>query len=238
MAEKLEGMVSNFIAGTVTGVVSVADPLGNIVSNADYWITGIGPADEERALPIFYNHSYQKFYENPKDDVSFINGYAPRAFGNVAGGIAGIAGYAGLYYIGGMTAALAIPGFFVLYCAFGTIPKYFKDLILGEEINNKYERAEFETGFSLGYHETTHLGIMQALHSLETKLTGRNLGDSHFYSSMVESGGKMRRNIGAVVGYGCGVITGIAVDVVSLGIVPLYKTVRDIIKNFTKTKKK
>ena len=231
MAEKLESIVSNLNKGIVTGVATIADPLGTLVSGIDYYLTGVGASDKDRALPVFYNHTCQKFYDEPDKNVSIMRGYFPRITGNIIGGTAAVFGELALYSAGGLAAALAVPGFFAIYCGVGTIQRYAKDLFRGEKISGGFEKAHFETGFSLGYHEATN-PLMLLAHDLETTFTGRNIGKSHVHSTMKKSASVMRRNIGSIIGYGVGAVVGLAVDVLTLGIAPVYNALSDIHMNY------
>lgn len=227
----LENIVKNTGKGFLTGLANTVDIVGYTLSNIDYWLTGSGYAGK-RALPTFTNQVYQKIYPNPDENLEFSNAYVPRFIGNTIGIAAGFTGISALYAAAGPLVALAAPAILGTYSLIGTAGEYIYSLFGGEKINNQYEKARFSTGLKLGYHETSHLNLMRWFHSLEKELTGRNLGDSHVKSSIKDNAGLMRRNIGALAGYTIGALAGFMVYSFSLGLVPLYKTSRDIFKNF------
>lgn len=232
----LVGILANTGRGFVTGLADMADPIGYVIGKADYFVSGAGPAERERALPTFSNFMRQAMYKEPDKDVGFRDGYVPRVVGNFLGFAAGLYGYAALYAYGGPVLALAIPAILGIYGAGGAILRYGVELIEGERRGSSrhytFEKAGILDGFKLGYHELTHLTLMKDIHSLEGDLSGRGLGTSHVYSSISTAAKPMRRNFGAVAGFVGGVVVGAAVNVLTLGIVPLYKTARDIYMNF------
>ena len=111
--------------------------------------------------------------------------------------------------------------------------KYVSDFKKGEKINGKYEKASFYDGFKYGWESGTHLFI-DDLHALETNYTGRSIGQSKLVSSMKESSKKARRNFSSVAGTFVGGITGGIVSILTLGLLPLYKSVRDTAKSLKK----
>ena len=238
MAANLETIASNFGKGFLSGAITIADPLGAIISDADYYITGVGPCDKERSLPTAYNKAYQRIYKKTNDKIGFSHGYVPRFLGSVTGGLVSATCLAGLYYTGGLLFALAIPVATGIYSGIGSFIKYADNMLRGEKIKDKQEKAGFFTGLSLGYHEYTHLSLFRRTHLLESGLSGRNLGESHLYSSIRESAKTMRRNFGAVAGYFTGAIIGGAISLLTLGLVPIYKSLRDTYYNVTEVPKK
>jgi len=227
----LENIVSNTGKGFLTGAITVLDPIGTIASDLDYWISGVGPCDK-RSLPTIFNGLYQRAYKKPDEKVDFSSGYVPRFLGYLAGGIGAFIGLGELYLAGGLVAALAIPVGLGIYSGFGVIETYIDNMIYGEKVEEKFEKSTFYNGFKLGYHETTHLDLFRSLFILEKDLSGRNLGNSHVYSSMNKSAEKMRRNFSAITGFIAGSLVGAAISIYTLGIVPIYKSIRDTVKNF------
>lgn len=231
----LENIVTNTGRGFLTGAVTIFDPVGSIASSLDYWISGVGPCDE-RSLPTAFNRLYQKVYKKPDEKVDFSSGYIPRFLGYLAGGIGASIAIGELYLAGGLVAVLAIPVGLGIYSGIGAIGSYIEDIFRGEKIRGIYEKAGIADGFKLGYHETTHLYLFRSLFNLEKNLSGRNLGNSHIYSSMNKSAVKMRRNFGAVSGFVAGSLAGAAISFYTFGIVPIYKSIRDTFKNFEAVK--
>jgi len=236
MSLNLEKIVTNTCRGFLTGAVTVLDPIGSIASDLDYWISGVGPCDK-RSLPTFFNKAYQKIYKKPEEKVDFTSGYVPRFFGYLAGGIGAAIGLGELYLYGGLFAALAIPVGLGIYSGIGAIGTYLYDIFKGEKVGETHEKSTFYNGFKLGYHETSHMSLFRGLFNLEKDLSGRNLGNSHIYSSMNDSAGKMRRNFTSLAGFAVGSVVGAAASFYSFGIVPLYKSMRDTFFNFSGTGK-
>jgi len=247
MIRKLENIVLNTGKGFITGAVNLLDPIGSIASDVDYWVSGVGPCDK-RSLPTFFNDVYKKLYKKPNEKVDFASGYVPRFLGYLAGGIGAAIGLGELYLAGGLFAALAIPAGLGIYSGIGAVGKYIKDMVKGESVGEIpgekagegpreiYEKSTFYNGFKLGYHETSHLDLFRSLFVLEKDMSGRNLGNSHIYSSMNESAVKMRRNFSSVAGFVAGSLVGAAVSIYTLGIVPIYKSIRDTVRNFEAVK--
>jgi len=103
----------------------------------------------------------------------------------------------------------------------------------GKEIKYVTEKASFEEGFSYGWENGTHL-YMPAVHDVEGFFTGRGLNDSRVESSIKDDSVKVRRNGHSVLGTMLGIVTGTATSILTLGILPLYKSIRDTSKNFKK----
>jgi hypothetical protein len=228
----LEKVAGNLGKGMCTGLTAVLDPVGACLSTLDYNLTGIGYSDE-RAPETINNKIYKAVYNKPEDKVVFGTGYVPRYVGNVLGGGLAALGIYGLYKSFGWIAAATIPFFTGIYSAFSSIKKYVSDFSKGEKINNNYEKANFYDGFKYGWHSGTHLFI-DDFHAIETSLTGRGVNQSKLVSSMKDSSMAMRRNFSSVAGRVLGGITGGIASLLTLGILPLYKSIRDTVKTLKK----
>ncbi|MFH1503120.1 MAG: hypothetical protein ABIE36_00480 [Candidatus Diapherotrites archaeon] len=228
----LEKFVGNFGKGTLVGLTRIADPIGTSLSGTDYLITGVGYSDE-RALDTIHNKVCRTVYNKPEEKISFGTGYVPRAIGNIAGGSLAAVGLFGLYKSFGWVAAATIPFLTGVYDAFNSIKKYISDFGKGEQINGEYKKGSFYDGFRYGWHSGTHLFI-DDLHELETSFTGRSVNQSRLDSSMRESSKNMRRNFSSVAGRVLGGLTGGVVSLLTLGILPLYKSVRDTVRTIKK----
>ncbi len=120
----------------------------------------------------------------------------------------------------------------------GEAPQYkgytLKEILIdertGKRTENFYDRASFEEGFYYGWNQSTHF-YMPLVHDGEGMMTGRGLNNSRIDSSIKDSSIKMRRNLTSLAGSSFGSIIGAIVSVASLGIVPLYKSIRDTRKN-------
>ena len=82
-------------------------------------------------------------------------------------------------------------------------------------------------GMRYGWHQSTYIPLFKTHHNLEADLTGRGLQDSHIESRITASSGAVRRNFASVAGGIVGAIGGGLATACSLGIVPLYKSIRD-----------
>ncbi|MBR9703873.1 hypothetical protein GOV12_00540 [Candidatus Pacearchaeota archaeon] len=228
----LVDILKNTGRGAVTGLADIIDPVGEFLSDVDYVISGVGPSEKDRAIPTFNNLIYQEVYKKPDEDVKIGSGYIPRGLGYIAGTGAGGFGLYSLYAAFGLSTALALPAALGLYSMGSFLFKYLGELTDGERVGeDKYEKAKISDGFKNGYEQFTHLSLMSLLHSTESDLTGRGLNNSHLKSSMVPAAKPMRRNIGAVLGYLGGNVVGLGASVLTLGILPIYKTCRDICKS-------
>ncbi len=228
----LEKILDNFGRGAFTGSVKILDPIGNVLSNVDYSLTGIGYSDD-RSLDTVHNAFYKEMYNKPEEKVTFGTGYVPRFFGNAVGGGLAALGLYGLYESFGWIGAAAIPFFTGVYSAVNSVKKYISDFKKGEKINDKYEKASFSDGFKYGWHSGTHLFI-DDLHYLETNYTGRSVNQSKLISSMKDSSKNTRRNFSSVAGTFVGGITGGMASLLTLGILPLYKSLRDTYRTLKK----
>jgi len=224
----LEKIVSNFEKGIYTGVIKVFDPVGNVLSGVDYSLTGVGFSDP-RALKTVHNEIYKAAYDKPEEKVSFGKGYIPRFLGNAVGAGAAGLGLYGLYQSFGWLAAATIPLITGVYSGYQTVKKYISDFKNGEKIGDSYQKAKFYDGFKFGWESGTHLFI-DDLHGLETNYTGRSIYQSRLDSSMRDSSKYARRNFSSVAGTVVGGLTGGIVSLLTLGILPLYKSIRDTAK--------
>ena len=224
----LERIVENFSKGICTGSIKVLDPVGNVFSNVDYSLTGVGYSDE-RALKTVHNTIYKGVYDKPEEKLSFGKDYVPRFFGNTIGTGVVVLGLCGLYESFGWIGAATIPFFTGVYSAFNSVKKYISDFKKGENIDGEYQKTSFYEGFKYGWHSGTHLFI-DDLHYLETNYTGRSINKSRMFSSMKESSKNARRNFSSVAGTVVGGITGGIASLLTLGILPLYKSIRDTVK--------
>ncbi|HPD82013.1 MAG TPA: hypothetical protein PK357_02840 [Candidatus Pacearchaeota archaeon] len=228
----LEKIAGNLGKGMCTGLTRVLDPVGTFCSEIDYSLTGVGYSND-RALGTIHNEVYKTVYDKPEEKVDFGTGYVPRYFGNALGGGLAALGIYGLYKSFGWVAAATIPFFTGLYSTFNSIKKYVSDFKHGEKIDNNYEKASFYDGFNYGWHSGTHLFI-DNFHVFETALTGRSVNQSRLVSSMKDSSINMKRNFSAVAGKVLGGVTGGFVSLLTLGILPLYKSIRDTVKTLKK----
>jgi hypothetical protein len=228
----LENIIKNTGKGTLTGFSNIVDPFGYLVSDIDYWISGAGHSQRNKALPTFNNFMYQLAYKSPNEKNNFSDGYVPRFAGNIVGAFTGYMSLYTAYFFYGATAAIAAPVILGLYGVGGSIIRYGCEIIDGEKIGkDKFEEASIYQGFKLGYHETTHFPLMHILHNFEGDISGRSLGKNRIKSSIKNSAGNMRRNFRALLGYTGGLVIGSSISILTLGILPLYKTVRDIVYN-------
>lgn len=227
----LEEVVKNFGRGASTGVAKVVDPLGTVISYADKWYTGSG-FSSPRAPETVHNWIYGKAYTNPEKNVDMATGYIPRGAGRlIGGGLAAIGTYA-LYKAGGFLAAAFVPAVTGIYSVVNTIKKYVHDFNLGEQAGkDTYEKGSFSDGFRFGWHKGTHL-YMPLIHDFEGDLTGRGIDDSHVESSIKGSSTAARRNFSSIAGTFVGGLVGAAASIATLGILPLYKSIRDTVNVF------
>lgn len=233
----LTEIVKNSGKGFVVGAGRIIDPIGGALSNVDYWVSGAGPSNRERALPTVTNQIYQNIYSKPEENLGFWRGYVPRFLGEVTGTIGTGVGLLGIYATFGPVAAFTLPVAFGIYDTLASGARYVHDFIFGERVKGKHEKASFKDGFRYGYHESTHLSLMRLFHEIEEDLTGRGLDTSHVRSSIMGSANAMRRNFSAILGSFMGVATGLGVSILSLGIVPFYKSTRDALRTIKKSKK-
>tara|TARA_Y100000310_G_C20431425_1_gene691646 strand:- start:46 stop:627 length:582 start_codon:yes stop_codon:yes gene_type:complete len=170
-------------------------------------------------------------YENPDEEVDFLEGYAPRFGGFVAGaGLSSLA-LAGVNSAFGPLAAISIPATLGIYSAGAGIYRYVRDFIKGEEIEGQEQKGSFGDGFRFGYHQESAFP-MAIVHELETSLTGRGMDQSHLDSCIRGSANAARRNFKSTMGNLTGIVAGLGLSVLTLGIVPIYKTIRDGIRSF------
>lgn len=223
----LESIAGNLGRGVLTGISKIVDPLGYVASKVDYAITGTGYS-EENSPDTIHNMTYKTVYRKPEEEVSFKKGYAPRFIGNVLGGGLAFAGLAGLYVGLGPIAALTVPALFGVYSTITTAKEYAKGFFKKYEEGER--KASFSDGFKYGWHSGTN-SYLKLFHYMESNLNGRGVDQSAVNSSMKYSAGKMKsRSFGGFAGRVLGGITGTAVSVLSFGIVPLYKTIRDTMR--------
>lgn len=230
----LEKVIRNTAKGIVAGGVNVVDPLGSVVSEADHLMTGSGFASD-RGITTVHNNVYRKLYPEEYEEergLNFNDDYVPRFVGTALGGAALALGGVHLYLSSGPVAALAIPALAGLYDVAMTIDDYFNDFSRGERVDGERSKANFGRGFLLGFNETTNPGMI-FFHGLENLLTGRSLDKSHVKSSIKNNANGMRRNAASLLGYFTGGVVGLGADIVTLGILPVYNTARDMYKNFT-----
>jgi len=222
---KLEDILTNTGKGLQVGLFQAADPVGTVLSGADFWISGAGPSSK-RALPTISNYAYQLAYNDQEEKLP-ARVYISRAIGQTAA--IGAAGY-GLYSLAltNPLAALAVPAFFGAYALAGTAIKYISNFIKGEKVNDRRQKASFKDGFKFGYHQTTNL--LQWPHAIESYLTGRGLDDSHIHDRTMQSASRMRRNFKSTLGLFTGALIGEVANIASLFILPIYKTVRDLVR--------
>lgn len=87
-------------------------------------------------------------------------------------------------------------------------------------------KATFSQGFKSGWAAYTQ-GPLAYLHQLENSLTGRGLRNSHINSAYRDAYQPMRRNLRASIGHVVGGVIGTLASIATLGILPIYKSVRD-----------
>jgi hypothetical protein len=220
---KLEDIVANTAKGLQVGLFQVADLVGTLISETDFWISGAGPSSK-RALPTISNYAYQLAY-NDQDEKLPARVYISRAIGQTAS--IGSVGY-GLYSLAltNPLVALAVPAFFGAYSLAGTAIKYISNFIKGENVNGKRQKSSFYDGFKFGYHQSTN--FLQWPHAIESFLTGRGLDNSHIQSTTMQSANRMRRNFKSTLGLFIGAIVGEIANIASFLIIPTYKTIRDL----------
>lgn len=210
------GALENIVRGAGIGFALALDPIGSTLSSADYSLTGIGPSDKKNALPTASNLAYSGIYSNPEKKLADKGEYALRLLGSGIGAIGGLA-----MYVAAPVTLLA-PKILGIYSGIATGVKYIQNFTKGE--NGK--KASFGEGFKLGYEQySSFLGIG---HDVESYLSGRGQRNSHIKSPIQESAKKTKRNFASVGGNICGKITGLLLSGITLGIVPIYKTLRDI----------
>ena len=226
----LEDIFKNLGKGFATGITKTVDPFGSSISYLDKNFTGVGYSSN-RAPDTFHNVVYKKVYDDSKD-LKAGKDYLPRGLGALGGLGVGTGIYAWLYLTSGPLFALAAPIVAGTYGLVQTIKKYAKDLSKGEEIKKgNFRKASFKEGFNYGWERWTHL-YMDLAHDIEGGLSGRGYNNSKIKSSIKDSSKKARRNIKSVAGSFLGGIVGTVVSVLTLGIFPAYKSVRDTVKNF------
>jgi|GEM_PF-5482857 len=228
------GVLEQLVRGAGVGAVNVADPIGAVINHTDRWISGAGPSDRERAISTVSAAAYQQFFLESEEALSFWSAYVPRFGGKLIGGFGAAAG---LYGAGVATAALtgapvwvgatAIPGMLGIYGAARALGRYVHDYVKGERIGGSLQKSSFWQGIKYGYHQATHLPAMLRFHDLESGLTGRGFDTSHTETSIAGSGYSVRRNFRTLLGSLVGATWGALVSVATLGIVPLYKSIRD-----------
>ena len=82
-------------------------------------------------------------------------------------------------------------------------------------------------GLKFGWHRSTYIPAFGLHHDLEADLTGRGLADSHIESRITASAGGVRRNFASFAGGVVGSMLGGLATLCTLGVLPLYKSVRD-----------
>jgi len=223
----LESAVRNLGRGFITGLAGAVDPVGLTLKNFDTLTTGYGPAEAE-APDTVPNLAYKLAYKDLDRRVPFGKGYASRLMGKVVGAAGGLAGLTGLYLVGGPVAAVAAPAILGIYSLGTTIKDYVKGFF--GKVPEGERKAKFSDGFKYGWHVNTH-SYLRTLHQIEYGLTGRGINQSGINSSMKSSADKMRyRNFTGVAGRFVGGIFGLAASILSLGLIPIYKSVRDTVK--------
>jgi hypothetical protein len=226
--------LDQLVKGMGVGAMSVLDPISSaLIHPIDLGLTGVGLSDK-RAIPTVYANTYKAVYPKPDEKLS-AGTYATRFGGQLIGGVGtGL----GLYAVGAAISpilALAAPVALGIYGIVRAVGQYAHDYFKGEKIDGKHQKASFLDGLRFGYHRgsyTLPLGRfsfspMELHHNYEASLTGRGYGNSHIDSRIRQSAAPMRRNFAAAAGNIVGQVGGALVSVLSLGIVPLYKTLRD-----------
>lgn len=223
----LEKILKNTGKGFITGTAAIVDPVGAIISNIDYNLNGVGPADPERNSQTLYNHFYETVYSDPNDSPDFSTGYLPRASGNFLGGVSVLGlGYA-LWTCINPVAALALPISAGIYSLVRSGSKLFKTCKQGEKINNQYQKGSFLDGFRFGWHTNTSF-LANILQPMEANFTGRGYDSSRIRgSTATHAANGARRNISSMIGSLFGKVTGQVANVLTLGLFPLYKTIRE-----------
>lgn len=226
----IEDVVLNTGKGFASGFTSVADPVGATVASIDYSFAGIGPSDKIRGNNTLYNHIHKGVYGDFERNHDLATGYLPRAVGNVLGGLSGIGlGYL-LWTAVSPIAALAVPVAAGVYGLARGIEKYVHDWSKGEKIGERYEKGSFLDGFKFGWHSQTSY-LASVGQTWESGLTGRGYDNSHIKGSTATHAAKgARRNFSSMAGSFVGRVVGEVANVFSLAIMPIYKTVRDLIR--------
>jgi len=228
---KLEDTLLNSGKGFASGLTAMADPVGATIAGVDYGFAGIGPADKARNNDTFYNHIHERLYSDHASSQDLKTSYVPRAVGNILGSVGGAAiGYA-LWTGVSPVAALAVPALTGLYGLVRGGIKYAKNFLEGEKVGENFEKGSFFDGFKFGWHaQTSYLAsVMQPWESL---LSGRGYDTSKVEGSTSTHAAKgARRNFSSMAGSFFGRVVGEAVNVATLLITPLYKTVRDGIRS-------
>ena len=225
----LEKILKNTGKGLVTGGATIIDPVGALIADADYHLNGIGPADSQRNSNTLYNNIYEKIYSDFNESQELSSGYLPRGVGNILGkvGLVGL-GYA-LWTCVNPFAALALPIATGVYSLFKAGSK---NSVKGEKINNTYQKGSFFNGFRFGWHTRTSF-LAETLQPIEATLTGRGYDSSKIRGSMAtHAANGARRNLRSMLGSFLGKITGDVANIVTLGILPVYKTIRDSVNSF------
>ena len=104
----LESVLKETGKGLLAGLATALDPVGTAISGVDYFYTGVGPSNRERAVNTFRNEVYQVVYEKD-NDMNFKKDYVPRAVGTATGVVAGISGIVALSYFINPLVALTMP---------------------------------------------------------------------------------------------------------------------------------
>jgi len=224
----LEAILKEAGKGFSAGAVKIADPAGYFYSIADRLNTGVGYSSS-RSIPTVHNLASEVIYSDPDQEVDFVEQALPRAGGTLLGMGATAALFYGIYNVGGPVALATIPAVAGLWSTGAAFYNYIYDSIHGEKIGDYHEKASFYDGFKYGWHLSTHL-YMPLIHEFESEVTGRGLYNSYVESSIKGAATGMRRNFRALAGSFIGSLVGGFVDIASLGIVPMYKSIRDTIK--------
>lgn len=221
----LDKILENTGKGLASGLIKIMDPIGELISNLDRNTSGVGYSDEN-ALLTAHNLTYKSIY-SPNEKVDFFSGYMPRFIGEVAGIYTGAYTLAAAACVVNPLLVLAVPlGFGALGMVGGGI-KYLREMIYGEK-GQKKSKATFKEGFKFGYENST--SFLNFFHELEANLTGRGFRSSHIKGPINSSSKEIRRNFSSMLGNILGKITGTTISYLSLGIVPIYKGIRDTIK--------
>jgi len=235
--------LEQILRGAGSGAAATMDPIGTFINGLDYVISGAGIATN-RSIPTVSSKAHRELFSDYKSALPFWKGYVARFGGQILGGLAatiplygaGTIGAVAAYSVGASAAlgfalgALAIPVGTACYGIYQGVKKYFSSFVNGESINGRREKGSFKDGFRYGWHRGSYLNLFNFHYDLESSLTGRGIDSSHIASKMTASAGAMRRNGAAIAGSVCGRVVGVAASVASLGIVPLYKSIRDWIR--------
>ena len=242
MTNTLEDYVNEFGKGIATGFTKLADPVGWGLSYSDKSFRGAGYSNE-LAVDTIHNQVYKSMYKTPDENVD-ASSYTLRTFGNLLG--LGAGAFA--------LSTLVIPALSGIYSLIKTGKKYSHDLFRGEKERDptnpasviktfdrldaqgnrigtyETESATFDEGFNFGWEQYTN--FFPIVQDIESGLTGRGYNNSHFDSQIQETSKKARRNGKSVLGNLVGCVVGFTASILSLGILPVYKSIKDGERNF------